>query len=305
MIDVALGQTALQQLSRAEADHQRWYSEIVRTIVCRLPSHGSDVADDAHRQCRFGQWYDGAVLDEVRAHPVFGALGGEHERMHRLAARLLRASERDAAVPSSTYDEFDDARASFGRKLSALKSEIADVLYGHDPLTGAESRIGMGIALRDALELAKRHVTRYCVAVMDLDRFKEVNDTYGHHVGDQVLVAAVRHIAHHMRPYDKVFRYGGDEFLIVMPTTDLQAAQAVIERICGGLASMTVSHDDGAPIAVTASFGMTALDPGVGITESIARADSAMYAAKAAGRNRVCVWEPATPDIRAHLARPR
>jgi diguanylate cyclase (GGDEF)-like protein len=83
-----------------------------------------------------------------------------------------------------------------------------------------------------------------------------------------------------------------------MPTTDLRAARVVIERIRNGLASTTVALGQGKPISVTASFGLTMLDPSVSAAESVGRADNAMYAAKAAGRNRVCVWEPATPSTR-------
>ena len=133
---------------------------------------------------------------------------------------------------------------------------------------------------------------------MDLDQFKAINDTYGHHVGDQVLVTTVRQVAEHMRPYDKVFRYGGDELLVAMPTTDLQAARAVIERIRDGLASTTIALGGREPVSITASFGVTVLDPSNSVAESVDRADNAMYAAKTAGRNRVCVWEPATPVTR-------
>lgn len=298
MFDVELGQAALQQLSQAEDSHQQWYRELIRGIVCHQPYNDRDVASDAHRQCRFGQWYYGEAADELRTHPVFRALEVEHERVHRLTAQLLRASDSELAISPNAYDAFASALASFREKLSALKSDIQNALYGHDPLTGAESRISMVTALHDALELAKRRVGPYCVAVMDLDQFKAVNDTYGHHVGDQVLVSTVRQVAEHMRPYDKVFRYGGDEFLVAMPTTDLGAAQAVIERIRSGLASVTVAIGRGEPISVTASFGLTVLDPSVGAAESVDRADNAMYAAKTAGRNRVCVWEPTTPRIR-------
>lgn len=298
MFDVEHAQAALQQLTHAEDTHQKWYRALIRGIVCHLPHDDRDVASDAHRRCRFGRWYYEEAPEELRAHPLFRALEAEHERMHRLTAQLLRASESKFAVPLGAYDAFSSAQESFRGKLTALKSDIQNALHGHDPLTGAESRISMVAALRDALELAKRHVGQCCVAVMDLDQFKAINDTYGHHVGDQVLVTTVRRIAEHMRPYDKVFRYGGDEFLVVMPTTDLPAARAVIERIRDGLASTTIALGGHEPISITASFGVTVLDPSISVADSVDRADNAMYAAKAGGRNRVCVWERATPDIR-------
>ena len=85
--------------------------------------------------------------------------------------------------------------------------------------------------LREWRELARRNVQQCCIAFMDLDHLKEINDTHGHVVGDQVLAGVVRHVTEHLRPYDKVFRYGGDEFLISLPGADLEIGQKVIGHI--------------------------------------------------------------------------
>jgi diguanylate cyclase (GGDEF)-like protein len=127
---------------------------------------------------------------------------------------------------------------------------------------------------------------------MDLDHFKAVNDTYGHLAGDRALAAAVHYVMEHLRPYDRVFRYGGEEFLVAMQNTDLQTGHAVIDRLREGLAGVVLAHDGARPIVVTASFGITLLDPDVSVEESIDRADKAMYAAKTDGRNRTRVWDP-------------
>ena len=79
MFSVEHAQAALQQLSQAEDSHQQWYRALIRGIVCHLPYDDRDVASDAHRQCRFGQWYYGKAPDELRAHPLFRALEAEHE----------------------------------------------------------------------------------------------------------------------------------------------------------------------------------------------------------------------------------
>jgi diguanylate cyclase (GGDEF)-like protein len=94
----------------------------------------------------------------------------------------------------------------------------------------------------------------------------------------------------HLRPYDKVFRYGGEEFIICMQNTGLEVAVAVITRLCEGLASTPIYHNE-LLINVTASFGVVSLDPEVSVEQSVDRADKAMYAAKTAGRNCVRVAE--------------
>ncbi|MBZ5558698.1 MAG: diguanylate cyclase [Acidobacteriia bacterium] len=286
-------QTALKELGQAIYNHEQWHKDLTRVLVCHLPCDQRDVAVDAHRQCRFGQWYYGSGVSRFRDHAGFTALALEHERMHAMAARLLQASESEASVPPIDYENFNNALERLRLQLQELKLELEYALYNRDTLTGAENRIGMVTKLREQLELVKRHVQQCCLVLMDLDHFKKVNDSAGHLAGDQVLAGAVRHIKDHLRPYDKVFRYGGEEFLIVLPNTSLQAGRDIIERIREGLSAIALAHAAGEPVFVTASFGMTPLAPDVTIEESMDRADKAMYAAKTAGRNCLRLWEPA------------
>jgi diguanylate cyclase len=292
MFNVENWQVTLQQLSQAIYNYEQWHKELTRIIICRLPYGRRDLAEDAHRQCRFGQWYYGDVPQALRDHPGFVALEVEHESMHRFAAQLLRTLANELSVSPSDYDNFANALDRFHRGIYTLKHEIEDSLHSRDALTGTEGRMGMLTKLREAFEMAKRHAEQCCIAMMDLDHFKTINDTYGHLLGDQVLAASACYVMEHVRLYDKVFRYGGEEFLIMMPGTGLQASQVVIERICSGLAATVLARDGDKPIFITAAFGITLLDPDVRIEQSIDRADKAMFDAKTAGRNRVCVWDP-------------
>jgi diguanylate cyclase (GGDEF)-like protein len=282
---------ALQQLDQAIYSHQQWHKDLTRTLVCRLPHDQRDVAQDAHRQCRFGQWYYHHAAPGLRGYPAFIAMDGEHERMHQLAARLLNAAAVGTAVSQNDYDNFANALDRLRLQIDTMKRELEDSLYNRDPTTGAESRIGMLTKLRELLEMVRRHVQHCCIAIMDLDHFKAVNDAYGHLTGDAVLAGSVRYLLDNLRPYDKVFRYGGEEFLLALQNTDQQTAQALIERLREGLASAALTEASQGPIRVTASFGITLLDPDVSVEVSIERADKALYEAKASGRNRVCLWD--------------
>jgi diguanylate cyclase len=146
--------------------------------------------------------------------------------------------------------------------------------------------------LRELRELVKRRVQQCCITIMDFDHFKAINDTYGHSVGDQVLSTSVRYVMEHLRPYDKVFRYGGEEFLISMPNTDLEVGLTVIERIREGLSAIVFAQDSPKPLFVTASFGLILLSPDLSVEDSIDRADKALYLAKTTGRNRAQIWDP-------------
>lgn len=284
-------QATLQQLEQAIYNHEQWHKELNRTLICRLPHDRRDVAADAHRQCRFGQWYYNFAPQKLHDNAAFAAMEIEHERMHRLAARLLDTSETKKVNLPHDYDEFSNALDRLRLQIYTLKREIEDTLYNRDPLTGVESRVGMLTKLREQLELVKRRIQNCCIAIMDLDDFKAVNDTHGHLAGDLILATFARYVMEHVRTYDKVFRYGGEEFLICLPGTDLKTGYTLFERLREGLAATAIDHG-GKAILVTVSFGVTLLDPDTSVEESIGRADKAMYAAKAAGRNCSRIWDP-------------
>lgn len=285
-------QAALLQLDQAIDNHGQWFDAINRTLICRLPHDKRDVAKDAHRQCLLGQWYYGAAHDGLRKHPGFTAIETEHKYMHKLAANLLQKSSSSVPISTLEFDSFANALKRLRLQMYSLKHELVEALYNLDALTGAHNRIGMLTQLREQHELVKRTVQSCCIAMLDLDHFKAVNDTHGHAAGDKVLAVAAHYVMEHIRPYDKLFRYGGEEFLICMQGTDAATGHEVVERMRHGLAAMPIDFG-GDAIRITISLGVTALAPDVSVEESIERADKAMYAAKAAGRNCTRIWVPA------------
>lgn len=280
-------QAALKELDRAIHFHNQWCDSLTHTLVCRLEPDRRDIADDADRQCRFGQWYHGPVGQQYRDHAAFVALDAEHERMHRLAARLLNEVASAGGILPADYDAFANALERFRFHLHELEQQVAQAVYQRDSLTGAEGRAGMFDWLNESRELVRRRVYPVCIALMDMDRFKDVNDMHGHLVGDRVLASAVAHIRKHLRPYDRIFRYGGEEFLILLANAEGPVATATIDRIREELTSTPLAHDAGTPVFITASFGLASLDPDASVEESIDRADQALYMAKASGRNSV------------------
>lgn len=165
-----------------------------------------------------------------------------------------------------------------------------------DTLTGLWNLRYFQQRAEEEVERASRFAHPLSMAILDIDRFKEVNDRYGHLVGDQVLAEVARRVSAEVREVDTVARYGGEELVIVLPETDLEGARATAERIRASVAGVPMVAERGADgrveLRVTASLGVAGF-PAHGRTaeELLRSADRAMYAAKAAGRDRVEVAE--------------
>jgi diguanylate cyclase (GGDEF)-like protein len=147
------------------------------------------------------------------------------------------------------------------------------------------------------LSRAVRTCSPMALALIDIDHFKRVNDTYGHLIGDRVLKAVAEALSSQSRDYDRAGRFGGEEFVLLLAQTGREDASKIAARLCGYVASLAIAADDrpDAPILhVTISIGVTALERGeeYELTDLLAAADSAMYAAKEAGRNHVAFAPP-------------
>ena len=293
IMDPATLRKALEQLEQATEDHVEWHANLLRALVCGLPCDLGDLAATAHLQCRFGRWYYERAPVELRKQPAFDAIGTEHERLHRIAARLLRDVAAEEPISREDFEDLVAGSTRLRLELDSLRNELESALRNRDPLTGACSRIEMLPDLRELRTLAQRGVKQCCIVFMDVDQLKQINETYGHQVGDSVLAGTVRYLNDHLRPYDKVYRYGGDEFVLVLSGADLAMGQKVIARVRSGLARrLLVVGPGGIAIHVTASFGLALLDPGASVADCIDRADQALLLAKTAGRNCAISWDP-------------
>ncbi len=167
-------------------------------------------------------------------------------------------------------------------KLEAALQEMAAT----DPLTGLYNRRECDILFRHEMERANRLNTPLSVGLIDLDHFKQVNDTYGHAAGDEVLRRTARLFRENLRTMDIVGRWGGEEFIIMLPEMAIDQANITGNRLLQALAATDIDAGS-ALIKITATIGITQLLPGDKMDEIISRADAALYKGKEAGRNRV------------------
>jgi two-component system, cell cycle response regulator len=184
------------------------------------------------------------------------------------------------------------ARINVGKRMVTLQSELGKAYQAleyeamHDPLTNIYNRRAIMDLLEKEIARSKREKTGLCVGVCDLDFFKKVNDTYGHQIGDEVLIAFTRFVSDKLRLNDHLGRIGGEEFLIVASgSKDLQK-DALFERICEHVRKSETTTEKG-NISITVSIGV-ARYKGVGNVDGlVAAADIALYHAKKTGRDRV------------------
>ncbi len=179
------------------------------------------------------------------------------------------------------------ARLWAGRRIIAMQEQLHDQA-NRDALTGLWNRAGILKILDRELDRGSREHRPVAVVLADLDHFKRINDTLGHLAGDAVLRQATQRLLASVRPYDAVGRYGGEEFLIVLPGCDSDAAWSLAERLRQCIAGERINVD-GSEVPVTLSLGI-AVATGQNAPDAIAllrAADAALYEAKRAGRNRV------------------
>lgn len=174
------------------------------------------------------------------------------------------------------------------RKIEVLISDLEDLrkLAHADQLTGALNRRGLDDAFTRESARADRNRGYLCVAMIDLDNFKKLNDTQGHQAGDAILAHLVSLAKKVLRPSDTIARFGGEEFILLLPDTSLHSAMSVMHRLQQNLASNPLIYN-GQPLPITFSGGLAVRKQNESQNTVIERADKALYSAKHAGKNRV------------------
>ena len=220
---------------------------------------------------------------------------------HSIEYRLLPAPEEPLGLltlyRSTAFKEQELARVEAAlpllmlslRNALAYRTAVASALT--DPLTSIGNRAALASSGRAQVELAHRHSLPMSLLLVDIDFFKRINDNYGHARGDAVLRSLARTIARTIRRSDHAFRYGGEEFVVMLAHTDIGGAHTMAERIRILVAANRELNRE-IPEGVTVSIGVGTLRANDTLESLCERADSALYRAKRAGRNRVAAPEP-------------
>lgn len=206
-------------------------------------------------------------------------LSSEHSRDEQLVA--LKEGGDDFLEKPVRPGHLVNAVAARARRFRALRA-----LMNRDSLTGLLNHTNLKEALEREVSLSHRRRRTLTFAMLDLDHFKSVNDSYGHPVGDRVIKGLSRLLVQRLRKGDVIGRYGGEEFAIILPETDLEHASQVVDELRAEFATLSHQHAQGT-FSATFSAGLATLGPDSRMETLLAAADAALYEAKRRGRNQV------------------
>ncbi|MBK1794218.1 sensor domain-containing diguanylate cyclase [Devosia sp. WQ 349] len=283
--------------------HRQWYKASVGmtnteqdldSAFCRFTLEAGDtvIVNDATEDARFADHEKVVGAPYIRFYagtPIFTSKG----------------------LMVGTICAVDTKKRTFGpREMEILRHLAAVVMQGlelrqeaiTDVLTGASSRRSFKEEAKKHISLSNRNNSPLSCISLDIDHFKQINDTYGHAAGDQVLTGVVKAFKETLRQSDIVGRLGGEEFAVLLPQTEEATAMDVAEKLRQVVKKLRFPHSR-PPISVTSSFGVASLVPGDDIEALIARSDAALYTAKRTGRDRVHLAPK--PDEAAKLNRRR
>ena len=272
----------LIELNKSIDAHYKWLVTMFRCVVSSDVTQPDIMGENSHFACRFGQWLNNQSRYNEDDCSYVSKINATHEKMHLLGKELLLAIVEKRSH-SWHFDSFQDALLAFTSSVMDYKIYLLSIRSNIDVLTGLPGRRMLDESF-DRQLLDAEPLNLY-ILLLDIDRFKYVNDTYGHLVGDVVLRALASNLLSWTR-YDEVaYRYGGEEFIIIIRTkTDEQACQAGL-RLCRLIGQKKIPYTEG-EIGITVTAGITRVQQGETLDTALGRADRAMYQGKQTGRNR-------------------
>lgn len=266
------------------------YSGISQTLLCGTPKAGTLL-----RRIASGRLL--ANMDPAPAQPGGFLSEKQARRIRRLIRRhgdfrrdcvaLLEGHLADGRFLPLRYRRLSQEMLELIAFIEDMKSDVWDLYAATDELTGLLNRTALERIAQEEIRRSRRSGAPLCLAILDADRFKAVNDAHGHDAGDEVLVELARRVDDNLRAHDHVFRYGGEEILILMPRTGWRQAATILDRVRRAVAADPIPLATGEALTATVSIGYSELHRNMGFEATLRAADEALYRAKAEGRDRI------------------
>lgn len=282
---------SLSELNLAIRYHYEWANRLM-TLSILGGEPDREIHDlDSHHHCRFSSWIRQHMSDCSLNHEQIKRLDKQHHEMHDIARELM-LSIIDKTVTGTLLDRYHESQQTLITGLDKYKEYLFSYRNLHDTLTGLPLRHLLYQEfplIRSRCERAERE---FYLLIMDIDRFKTINDTWGHNAGDDVLRTVAATLKAATRNEERIYRFGGEEFIMLLEASNRRQAELAGVRICQYLAQHPISIG-GESINVTVTGGLTQVIAEDSLHVAIGRADKAMYYGKNTGRNR-CIL--ALPD---------
>lgn len=263
--------------------------EITEAISAGQQDHNSDHADaqSLHSFVQEGMalmqqnFQSAGNLQQLKAEiskNIDDIRGGVDDYVERINQRHEATEERNQKLTQQLSQMEQETQ-----ELQIMLQENRNKLM-YDALTGVYSRMAYDERIVQELSRWNRYQAPFSYAILDIDHFKRINDTYGHNAGDKALKIVAQLMQSYVRQSDYVFRIGGEEFVLLLCNTDAGGASAMVDKLRNGIAGSSF-HFKGEPVSVTLSAGITETRPGDSVESIYERADGALYRAKNSGRN--------------------
>lgn len=270
--------------------HLAWNQRLIRCAVLRQSPGEEMLLPDAHCRCQLGLWLlsEKSTLKDFDA-ALVDTLDAQHRTMHDAVRNLCQQALSGQAAREEDFLAYERNQSGMIHSLHTLRLRVADSVLQDDALTGLPLRNGFEDVFRIRQHDAEREGRILYLALLDVDYFKRINDTWGHTVGDRALQHVSGVLRDCLRENDIVIRYGGEEFLLLLLGQDVQG---ITRRILDALRTTPLLLDDGGMHTMTATIGVTLVRSGESMEAVIDRADIALLQGKRDGRDRCVVRDP-------------
>ena len=274
-------------IDRGIEAHLAWTHKLMRCSLLRESPGDDMLRPNAHELCRFGLWLIGARPELERyGESLVRHITVAHQNMHAAVGAMCTKVLAGKAALESELVAYGQHQSEMVALLNNLRQHVADAATRRDALTGLPLRHGLEHAFDLRSRDARRDKHDLWLAMIDVDKFKAVNDTHGHSVGDMALRHIAQLLSATLRENDVLIRFGGEEFLGLFLVQDSDPVTAVAQRLLDALRGAPLRADAGLVLPLTATVGLARVRAGDSLAMAVERADHALLQGKTYGRDR-------------------
>jgi len=276
----------IANLDAAVEAHLDWTRRVLRCAVLHEVPEEDVLAPLAHTLCHFGLWFaaNRAHFEECDAEST-RRLEDVHRSMHDAIRSICADVQAGRPGQRADLEHFEQTQSELIRLLADFKTTFLAIAVRHDPLTGLLLRHDLETDFIQMQKSCRRNSNLLYAVMIDVDHFKRINDHFGHPAGDTALRHLADTLKRSVRPDEPLYRYGGEEFLLLMQCHTPEEAVAPMERIVHAIRNAPVPIPHGEPLAMTVTMGLARAGDDEAMDSVVERADRALYRGKTAGRD--------------------